>query len=223
MVKIPIGWNGDEPKEGRHAFMDRVEEQRSALSLNDDRPHEGSLPASKDSPGVPAELSYEEKARVSEERLSEKSLETEELKDRLLRLQADFENTKRRMAREQNEMRSSVTEELMKELLPVMDNLERALEAGETGSDPRLLQQGVRMTWEQFQTVLKKSGLQEIKALGETFDPAVHEALMTIPSDRHDENIVIQEFQKGYRVKDRLLRPAKVGVARKGHPPFSTA
>ena len=222
MVKIPIERDGDDSQESQRGLSEKPGEKITTPSLNGDKLQECRPPIPEDFGEIPDTFTCEEKVKVLEEKLSEKSLEVEELKDRLLRLHADFDNTKRRMVRERDEIRSFATEELMKEFLPVIDNLERALEAGGKGSDHELLLRGVKMTWQQFQVVLEKTGLQEIKTIGEGFDPAVHEALMMIPSDQYKENVVVQEFEKGYLIKDRLLRPAKVGVAQKGYPPPSS-
>ncbi|MBI2877571.1 MAG: nucleotide exchange factor GrpE [Candidatus Tectomicrobia bacterium] len=177
-------------------------------------PHEPEGPSSE----APAALSAEEKVTVLEERLSEKSLEVEELRDGLLRLQADFENYKKRVAREQREGQALALEGLMRELLPVIDNLERAVQAGEKGSDPTALLRGVRMILHQFREMLRKVGLSEIQAVGEVFDPMVHEALMVVNSEERPENTIVEEFEKGYKIRDKLLRPAKVSVAKKAPP-----
>lgn len=225
MIRIPIERDGHGSQEGGPFAKENLREAQKALrekegllSMDGHPPAETPLEAGKKPPEAPAALSYEEKVRVLEERFDEKCLEVEELRERLLRLQADFENHKRRMSREQSESRALITEGLVKELLPAIDNLERAVQAGEKSSDPALLLQGLRMTLQQFQEILRRAGLSEIRAVGEVFDPMVHEALMTVDSDQHPENIVIAEFEKGYKIRDRLLRPAKVSVAKKSSP-----
>lgn len=227
MIRIPIERDGRGAQEGGPFAEEKLRESQKALrekegplSMDGHQPADARLEAEKKPPEAPAALSYEEKVRVLEERFDEKCLEVEELRERLLRLQADFENYKRRMSREQGESRAVVTEGLVKELLPVIDNLERAVQAGEKSLDPTLLLQGVRMTLQQFQELLRRAGLSEIRAVGEVFDPMVHEALMTVDTEDHPENIVIAEFEKGYKIRDKLLRPAKVSVAKKSSPAY---
>lgn len=225
MIRIPIERDGHGAQEGGAIAEENLREAQRALreqvgplSMDGHPPAEAPLEAEKKPSEAPVALSSAEKVRVLEERLSEKCIEVEELRERVLRVQADFENYKRRMSREQGESRAWGTEGLVKELLPVIDNLERALQAGGKSSDPTVLLQGVRMTLQQFQEIMRRAGLSEIRAVGEVFDPRVHEALMTVDSEGHPENLVVEEFEKGYKIRDKLLRPAKVSVARKTSP-----
>jgi molecular chaperone GrpE len=140
--------------------------------------------------------------------------EAKENYDRLLRVSADFENYKKRVAKEKADLTRYGNEELIKALLPVIDNLERALEhaaaAGEQGS----IREGVEMTLQQFLPILQRFGASPIAAAGERFDPTRHEAVMEQATAEHDPGHVVSELEKGYLINDRLVRPAKVVVAK---------
>ena len=136
--------------------------------------------------------------------------ENEELIDTLQRLQADFDNYRKRAARDQESLVARAGERIVKELLPVLDDLERALEAAEQHEEAKL-EDGVKLVHRQLEQLLEKEGLAPVETDGK-FDPHVHEALLTQPSDA-DEGSVIEVLQKGYRLGDRVLRPARVVVA----------
>ena len=136
--------------------------------------------------------------------------ERDELVDALQRLQAEFANYKKRAAREQEALVTRAHERLVKDLLPVLDDLGRALEAAEQHEEAKL-EEGVRLVQRQLASLLDKEGLAEIHTEG-LFDPNVHEALLSQPSDE-PEGSVIEVVQKGYRLGDRVLRPARVVVA----------
>ena len=141
--------------------------------------------------------------------------ELEETRDLLRRKQAEFDNYRKRVEREQKEFTAYATSELVLEILPVLDNLERALDSSPAGSEDQI-RQGVEIIYRQFHDTLKKAGLREVDALGEDFDPHVHEAVARVDSPDHREGEVVEVLQKGYFLKDRLLRPAMVKV---GHNP----
>jgi molecular chaperone GrpE len=136
------------------------------------------------------------------------------LLDQLLRRQAEFENYRRRADRERNETYARARAEVVLELLPVIDNFERALASLEHAkNDAASLRQGIELIHRQLQDALAKFGLEPVESVGQTFDPHVHEAVSAEPSEEHEENTVIAEFQRGYRLGEKLLRPAKVKVA----------
>ncbi len=158
-----------------------------------------------------------EQAKSLEEQLEEAQQETAQERDRMLRLSAEFENYKKRMNRQMDEFRKYANEALLKDLLSVVDNLERALsttgkDAGETihGS----LIEGVEMTLNEVLKILTKFNVTPIESLEKPFDPVFHEAVMQEESDQQPENTVINEFQKGYLIHDRLLRPSMVVVSK---------
>jgi molecular chaperone GrpE len=145
-----------------------------------------------------------------EERLAAAEAKAQEHLDDLKRLAAEFENYKKRTAREQASLSTRATERLVKELLPIIDDLERALEAAEEHEEAKL-EEGVRLVHRQLASALEREGLAVIETDGK-FDPHVHEALLSQPSEA-DEGSVIEVLQKGYRLGDRVLRPARVVVA----------
>jgi molecular chaperone GrpE len=149
-----------------------------------------------------------EEAEVDE--LAALRAENEELIDTLQRVQAEFENYRKRAARDQENLVARAHERLVRELLPVLDDLERALEAAEEHEEGKL-EEGVRLVHRALADALAREGLAEVEVDGK-FDPHVHEALLTQPSD-HEEGSVIDVLQKGYRLGDRVLRPARVVVA----------
>jgi molecular chaperone GrpE len=136
--------------------------------------------------------------------------ENEELIDSLQRLKAEFDNYRKRTARDQEQLVARAHERLVKELLPVVDDLERALQAAEQHEEAKL-EEGVRLVHRALAEVLTREGLEEVPVDGK-FDPHVHESLLSQPSDM-EEGSVIEVLQKGYRLGDRVLRPARVVVA----------
>ena len=134
----------------------------------------------------------------------------QEKKDRLLRLQADFDNFRRRSAKEREEISAVVTQNFCKDMLPLLDNFERAM-AAET-KDVEAFQKGVEMIFTQFQEILNKNGLEHIEAVGQKFDPNFHQAVMRVEDPEKEDDTVAQELQKGYMVKGRVIRPSMVQV-----------
>jgi len=146
-----------------------------------------------------------------EERVASLEAERDERLDDLKRLAADFENYRKRVARDQESLVARAHERLVKELLPVLDDLERALAAAEEHEEAKL-EEGVRLVHRELATTLEREGLAEIETNG-NFDPHVHEALLAQPSSNQAEGTVIEVVQKGYRLGDHVLRPARVVVA----------
>ena len=146
-----------------------------------------------------------------EERLALAEAKAQEHLDDLKRLAAEFENYKKRTAREQASLSTRATEHLVKELLPIVDDLERALEAAEKHEEAKL-EEGVGLVHRALAGVLARTGLAEIETDG-AFDPHVHEALLAQPVEGAKPGSVVQVLQKGYRLGDRVLRPARVVVA----------
>ena len=145
-----------------------------------------------------------------EERLAEVEREREEYLNDLKRVAADFENYRKRVARDQEGLVARAHERLVKELLPVLDDLERALEAAAQHEEAKL-EEGVRLVHRELVEALAREGLVEVETEGQ-FDPHVHEALVSQPSEQEDGS-VIEVLQKGYRLGDRVLRPARVVVS----------
>ena len=138
--------------------------------------------------------------------------ERDSLIDRLARLQAEFENARKRTAREQQEFREYAVSDALKALLPTLDSFERALQT--SASDRSEFRGGVDLIFKQLQDALVKLGLRPIPAKGEPFDPHLHQAIEMVDTQEAEDHHVLDELQRGYKLKDRLLRPSMVRVAR---------
>lgn len=161
------------------------------------------------------DLEMEEGSEVSVEALlAKKDEEIKLLQDRVLRLAAENENTRKRLEREKTDGICFANENFIRELLPVIDNLERAVQHAAKESDPEALLEGVRMTLKAFADTLEKFGCKAFESVGKPFDPNFHEAVMQQESSEEPENTVLQEFRRGYTLNERLLRPAMVVVSK---------
>lgn len=152
-----------------------------------------------------------------EDRLRAAEGKAEENYDRFLRVTAEFENYKKRMKREMDDFRKYANESLIKDILPIVDNLERALENPYENNDKtsQAMLEGVQMTLKGLLGNLEKFGVVPIESLNKPFDPNFHQSVTQGTSEEHPENTVLQELQKGYMISDRLLRPAMVVVSKK--------
>ncbi len=139
--------------------------------------------------------------------------ESEEYQQRLLRTQADFDNFRRRTVKEKEELGKYASAKLITELLPVIDNFERALSSAGESTDASSYTKGVEMIFRQLEGVLKAEGLTPMEAEGQPFNPEFHQAIMQVESDEHEEGVVVEVVQKGYLLKDKVLRPAMVKVS----------
>lgn len=150
--------------------------------------------------------------RANYEALKEKAKLADERYERMLRLQAEFENARKRVAKEKAEFKKYANEDLIAQFLPVLDNFERALVHGEANNESYSILEGVRLIHREMRSLLARYGLKEIKSVGEEFDPNKHEAIMKVESEDHKEGTILEEVQKGYILNDRLIRPAAVKV-----------
>ena len=157
----------------------------------------------------------EEVVEALQASLEEKEKEIGELKERQLYQQAEFENFKKLKVREKLDLLRFGNETLVKELLPVIDNLERAIEHAGKTEEAKSIAEGVALTLNGFLKVLEKSDVTRVDALGRTFDPNLHEAVYQEEKDGVEPGTVVGEFQKGYVMDGRLLRPSMVSVAKK--------
>jgi molecular chaperone GrpE len=139
-------------------------------------------------------------------------VERDTLIDRLARLQAEFENARKRTAREQQDFREFALADAIKALLPILDSFERALQT--TAADRSEFRGGVDLIYKQLQDALQKLGLRPVPAQGELFDPHLHEAIEMVDTTEAADHQILEELQRGYKLKDRLLRPSMVRVAR---------
>ena len=156
------------------------------------------------------EAEKEEKENKAEEE-AKKAEEAES--ERYMRLMAEFQNFKRRVAREKSDIHAYANEKIVGELLPVLDNFERALDA--EGGDLEAYAKGMQLIFEQLKTALENAGLEEIKAVDETFDPNVHNAVMTDNLEDKEDGTITKVLQKGYKLKDKVIRPSMVAVNKK--------
>lgn len=157
------------------------------------------------------EIKDEELDEALESQLEEKDKRIEELTDSLLRLQADFTNYKNRIKKERENIYSYAIEDLINQLLPILDNFERALDSAEEEDG---FYQGVKMIYEQFLEVLKNNGLSEIECKGEVFDPNLHHAVFVEETKDKEEGIILEVLQKGYTLNDKVIRPSMVKVSK---------
>lgn len=203
--RIPIRYEDQDEADEEQFVPDELVELEPAPDEHPDRA------AGENGPAV-AELVA---ARAELKRLQNALAETQEA---VLRRQADFENYRKRVERERGETQARIVADVARKLLPVVDNLSRALDAERTletseSAEFRHFLHGVELINKQLADVLESFGVQPIAAVGERFDPHVHEAVVTEPSDKHEPDTVIEELARGYRIGDRLLRPSMVKVA----------
>ena len=185
--QTPIEDSADEAEEVK---AEEVEEKAEDAAAEETDPEEAAKKA-------------EEDAKKAEEAESE----------RYMRLMAEFQNFKRRVAREKSDIHAYANEKMVGELLPVLDNFERALST--EGGDLEAYAKGMQLIFEQLRKALENAGLEEIKAMDETFDPNVHNAVMTETLEEKEDGTVTKVLQKGYKLKDKVIRPSMVAVNKK--------
>lgn len=183
--------------------IDEAEAEEAAAESGDDV----SAGSADEQPAGQAEEAGAEEAAQQIEKLTADLKAKEE---RVLRLQADFENFRRRTGKEKEELSAVVTQGILKDMLPLLDNFERAMAAEK--KDAEAFQKGVEMIYTQLQEVLKKNGLERIETQGKKFDPNYHQAVMRVQDEEHEDDDIAQELQKGYMVKGRVIRPSMVQV-----------
>lgn len=154
-----------------------------------------------------------EQSTAAQDALAAKTEECKILNEKYLRLAAEFENYKRLTQRDQRDQIKFGNEQLLQELLPVVDNMERAVKAARDNGGSSALVQGVDLTLRQLSGALAKFGVQAVETVGQAFDPSAHQAVSHVPSDSVPPNHVVDEFQKGYRLHERILRAAMVSVS----------
>ncbi len=201
--RVSTGPAGQETEleKGLDEANDRQEKEQNASGAGHD-----------DGPGKKAPCSVED----LKQDLEKTRRQAQENYDRLLRVSAEFDNFKKRTNRQIEDIRKFANESLLKELLSVVDNLERAIEAARDNTADKALLEGIDMTLSGVQKILERFKVQPVEALGQPFDPNYHQAMMQEESDTHPPNTVIKELQKGYLIHDRLLRPALVVVSKTG-------
>ena len=151
--------------------------------------------------------------KILEKDLLDAKNELTEQKDKFIRLQAETDNFRKRLSREKEEFSQYANERLFKELLPIFDNFQRALE--DPSNDIKSLKEGLEMILKQFSSFLEKEKVAPIEAIGEKFDPMIHEVLTSEESSEHEENTIISQFVKGYTINNRVIRPSQVVISKK--------
>lgn len=201
--------NGDQAE----AQTKATEELKTETSDSIDNNMENETTSKEDKQPESSESSEDNASEATTEDNSKKA-ETEENSDaKYLRLMAEFQNYKKRVAKEKSDIHSYANEKIVTELLEVLDNFERAL-ASDNSTDVEGYAQGMKLIFDQLLGVLTKSGLVEVKALGEEFDPNMHNAVMTADSEEYDSNKVCSVLQKGYTLNGKVIRPSMVTVAK---------
>ncbi|WP_342552125.1 nucleotide exchange factor GrpE [Paenibacillus sp. FSL R7-0652] len=160
-----------------------------------------------------AEAQAEEITDQEQAELARLKTEAEENQQRFVRAQADFDNFRRRTQKEKEELAKYASMKLVTELVPVLDNFERAMATVPEGTETESFAKGIQMILRQLETVLTNEGLTPMEAVGQPFNPEFHQAIMQVESEEHEEGIVVEEVQKGYMLKDKVLRPAMVKVS----------
>ena len=210
-----MGGNGVDPKKEQ-----TTEPEKEVEILQKD---EQELPTDIESPAQPKEDEVETVEDFDPERAERSALldkykkseeQLREAEDRVLRTVAEAENFKKRLQRERDEQTRYANEAIIRELLPVIDNLERALDHSEAGSDQGSLVEGLNMTLKAFLDTMARFGCTPVEAVGQVFDPNFHEAVSQEETADYEANSVLHELQKGYTLKGRLLRPAMVVVSK---------
>lgn len=140
--------------------------------------------------------------------------EIEDYKNKFMRISADFQNYKKRVEKEKSEIYKFGSEKIIIDILPILDNLERAIQSAEDNEDNKGLKEGIEMVYKQFKDILQKHGVEEIDCLGKEFDPNCHHAVMQEECEDEESNTVIEIFQKGYKLHSKVIRPSMVKVAK---------
>ena len=208
---------GEKDLEGLNEEKTRGESsQNEPGRVNTEEPQERETAAEEnpddDSNAVSGDVAEENDPAVLRKLLTEQLSRAEENYDRLIRLQADYENFRRRTRQEKEEIYKYTSERLINALLPVLDNFELALSA--EGDSIESFKSGVQMIYKQLHDVLAAEGVAQIPAVGEQFDPLRHEAVLREDSQEHPDNTIIQELRRGYYLKDKVIRPSMVKVAK---------
>ena len=190
-------------QEKKEEMQERAEQEETAQSVEEEVAQNDAEPSA-DTDDEAEEEHEENPVAVLEAELKEKS-------DRILRLQADFENFRRRTAKEKEELTAVITQNMLTDLLPLLDNFERAMMVEQT--DIEAFQKGMEMIFTQLREVMEKHGLEKIEAEGQVFDPNLHQAVMRVEIPDVEDGMITQVLQQGYRAKGRVIRPSMVQVA----------
>ena len=195
-------------KKDEQKLADMKEEIKRAVVKEVEEGEE--VPAEGEAPAEQEAVEEKDELTLAKEEIESLKTQVQEKEERALRLQADFENFRRRTAKEKEELSAVVTQGILKDMLPLLDNFERAMAA--EAKDIDSFKQGVEMIFKQFGEVLVKNGLEHIEVEGQKFDPNFHQAVMRVENPDLEDETIAQELQKGYMVKGRVIRPSMVQV-----------
>ena len=183
-----------------------VDDAKKFYEIHSERPFYDELVAFMSSGPIVAAVLEKEKAELESQSI--------DYYERLQRQQAEFDNYRKRTIKEKEELIKYASERILVSMLPIVDNFERAISAAQTNQDFNAFAQGVELIFRQVLGTLDKEGLKPIVAVGQPFDPNLHEAVMQVDSEEYEENTVVEELQKGYLLKEKVIRPSMVKVAR---------
>lgn len=201
---------GLNPEQEENIATESMNEEAAQAAHN----HTEDIPAADNATAEPYEgNTSSSEGAVEDAELVKAKAEAEEYQQRLLRAQADFDNFRRRTLKEKEDLAKYASSKLVTELLPVLDNFERALATEQAASEAGSFIKGVDMIFRQLGQVLEQEGVKPMEAVGQPFNPEFHQAVMTVETDEYEEGIVVEELQKGYLLKDKVLRPAMVKVS----------
>ena len=196
-------------KKDEQKLADMQEEIKRAVGKDEEAEAEAA-PAAEEDAEAETTAEPQEEVTLAKSELEKLQAAVQEKEERALRLQADFENFRRRTAKEKEELSAVVTQGILKDMLPLLDNFERAMAA--EAKDIDSFKQGVEMIFKQFGEILVKNGLEHIEVEGAKFDPNYHQAVMRVENPDLEDETIAQELQKGYMVKGRVIRPSMVQV-----------
>lgn len=195
--------------EGKNENMQHSQEPQEDAAKTQE--NDGSNESSED---IEVEPHQEDTVETLKKQLEEKEREVEEYKSLCQRIAADFDNYKKRIAKDKENMYYEVVADVVGKLLPIVDNFERAIDSAKNSRDKNdELLKGLEMIKKQIDDIFSKLGVEPIEALNKEFDPYLHNAIMHVEDERYGKNVVIEEFQKGYKIKDRVIRYSLVKVA----------
>lgn len=200
-----VNWGGKTPPSGQTEWENDTMEEILDEAVQEEGMENESSPEQ--------DVSLEERMLTLQAELDQTKNQAEEYYTHLQRLQAEFDNYRKRTQKEKEDFAKYASERVVEGLLPVLDNFERAVEASKTTQDMKSFSQGVEMIFKQMQGVLAKEGLAAIESIGQPFDPNLHEAVLQVDSEDYPENTVVEELQKGYYLKEKVIRPSMVKVS----------
>ena len=193
-------------KKDEQKLADMQEEIKRAVGKDEEAEAEAAPAAAEEDAEAETTAEPQEEVTLAKSELEKLQAAVQEKEERALRLQADFENFRRRTAKEKEELSAVVTQGILKDMLPLLDNFERAMAA--EAKDIESFKQGVEMIFKQFGEILVKNGLEHIEVEGAKFDPNYHQAVMRVENPDLEDETIAQELQKGYMVKGRVIRPS---------------